>query len=351
MTRTYELVTPTAPTARRASWLRRLISRPKNTFQDVTAPYTYGRPYFRRFIRQGDEHVEIPLKRDYAYASRLTSLHIHSTILILPPGLSWTLEVLRSCPISHLTFSKMVLTGSIWSTVLPLIASAVPPLTSVAFIDLVFLPESEIMCFLAHFTNIVELTVLSQSDPTIVDTPSPHLPHLARIHAPAHIIRFLLSQDALPTLHAVTVVCLAAYVVPDLCGVVRMLSSVINAINAHPRTTAPELTLAMHLKSCIWWNDESWDDVPLTFRPSLDRVQRIEMVLSALDPADVTMIEDVVWGVAARVELFRRAVSAAVAFEPEGDVGTLPQWLTDNIKRTQFLHAVEVNGKEYSLTG
>ncbi|KAJ7645201.1 hypothetical protein DFH06DRAFT_1136664 [Mycena polygramma] len=337
-------VAPTPVPPRRASWLRRLIFREKApTFQIVT----HGPPPLRRVIGPGDDYVKIRLKLKRRQASRLTSLHIQSRILLLPPGLSWTLDVLRSSPISHLTISDILLPSHIWTMVLSLFASAAPSLTSVTFHDVLWIPQGEAMRFIAQLNGLVELTITGFCL-RISDTPPPRLPHLTRLRAPPWIIRYLLRQEGLPALQSVTVECCAfdgAY-----AGLVaEMLDSLILALDAVPRPTVPVFALVMYMDA--WW--DTWNWVHPTYRASLDRIQRIEMVLPSSTATDLSRGVDVIASIASRIGAFRRAVSAGVRFESkaDSDVGTLPQRLAGAIVRTAFLQRIEVSGREYSLVG
>ncbi|KAJ6517409.1 hypothetical protein C8R47DRAFT_1255005 [Mycena vitilis] len=89
--------------------------------------------------------------------------------------------------------------------------------------------------------------------------------------------------------------------------------------------------------------------VPPEFSGALDRVQRLEIdyVISNA-PA---VVEEAIQCMALRVAAFRRAKSVAIKLEPEADVGDLPQRLVlaSSIARTDFLQAIEVNGKKYPL--
>ncbi|KAJ7645181.1 hypothetical protein DFH06DRAFT_1136644 [Mycena polygramma] len=210
-TNTYELAPTALPVkhARRASWLCRLVFQHQNTNLQVAT--------------QG------------------------------PPGF----QLLRSCPISHLTFSKLVVAPDIWSTVLPLIASAALSLTSVTFLDLTSVTESVMIRFLAQLPALVELEIASSyinlgSSLSLSGAPLPHLPHLARLRAPPILMGYLLSgEGALPALHTATVLSDGG---TELAGVAWMLGYVVHALDAHPRAHVPVLALVMDLTSRVWWD-------------------------------------------------------------------------------------------------
>jgi hypothetical protein len=75
------------------------------------------------------------------------------------PCFALTLEALRSCPISTLTFSKISVGEEMWGIVLPHLAHAARNLTSVSFIDVQNLPETYIVQFLARLPRVVELEI------------------------------------------------------------------------------------------------------------------------------------------------------------------------------------------------
>ncbi|KAJ7664664.1 hypothetical protein DFH06DRAFT_1470926 [Mycena polygramma] len=351
----YQLVTAeTVEPQRPVSWLGRLI------YGRRKAPIAPGprAPEFQRVSQQGLEYVEIALPRDFSRASRLTCMHIHSTMLMLPPCLSWTLEVLRSCPISQLSFSEVSLKLAVWKAVLALIATASPRVTSVSFINIEVTAECEIMAFLPRLPRLAELTIstvyASLRSIPILDgffiglsaMHPPHLPSLTHLRTGPFFTYYLLARGhLLPSLRTVTLLLNSGFVHLDLADLVRNLAPITSAIDAHP--CCPPLTVAMTLSPVPgWrWDVQSWADVQPDLRPPLDRVERLE--IEATISPDV--LEDLVSKTTLRVAVFRRAKSVTMKLEPEAAVGTLPQQLARSIPRTEFLQAIEVNGKEYVL--
>ncbi|KAJ6517313.1 hypothetical protein C8R47DRAFT_1254802, partial [Mycena vitilis] len=351
----YQLMTPeTAEHPRPVSWLGRLL------YGRMKAPATPGprAPEFHRVSQQGLEYVEIALPRDFSRASRLTCMHIHSTMLMLPPCLRWTLEVLRSCPISQLSFSNVSLSLGNWKAVLALIAPACPRITSVSFINIQGSAECQIMAFLPQLPCLTELTISavyvgSRSIPildgffiSLSALQPPHLPSLTHLRAgPFFTCYLLVRQDSLPSLRTVTLLLNSGFANLELAGVVNHLAPITHAINAHP--CCPPLTVALTLTPAPgWdWDVQSWADVQPDLRPPLDCVQRLE--IEATISPDV--LEDLVNQTTLRVAVFRRAKSVTIKLEPEAAVGTLPQQLARSIPPTEFLQAIEVNGKGYLL--
>ncbi|KAJ7624254.1 hypothetical protein DFH06DRAFT_1481597 [Mycena polygramma] len=335
----YEL----SPAVKRASWLGRMISWAK-TFTGRQ------RPAFRRVSQQGVAYVAIALPRQLSRASHLTCIHIHSRALILPPGVSWTLGVLRNCPISQLTFSNFWVPSTIWETVLPLIASAAPGLTSVGFIELNLLPEHNIMDFLARLPGLVDVTISASEESSklfLPTTPRPRLPHLTHLRTDPFIVCYLLSREgSLPALSSVTMLFSSISRVEHIA---KILITIIDMLAAHPRRPAPLLAVAT-TRSSEPLRSSGGDDVTPEWSAALDHVQRIEVnwVVSS-DVVSSDVVEEAIRRITLRVAKFRRANNVAIKLEPDADIGDLPQRLAGSIVRTEFLQTIEVNGREYPL--
>ncbi|KAJ7624220.1 hypothetical protein DFH06DRAFT_1305128 [Mycena polygramma] len=332
-----------APGVKPASRLRQLTSWLKT----VAAREA---PRFLRVSQQGVPYVAIALPRKFSRASHLTCIHIHSTTLILPPGLSWMLGVLRSCPVSQLTFSKIRVESDTWATVLPLIASTGARLTSVGFIDL-HLPEPEIMDFLPRLPNLVDITMspserfsdlfMREIRLSFRRAPPPHLPRLTHLRADPVSVRYLLSREgSLPALNTVTIVFCPSSGIEDIA---EILSIFVSMLATYPRVPAPLLAVAT-IRSTYPLLSSNEEVTPDSFA-TLDRVQRLEVNwVITWDMVEGAIKRMVLW-----VAAFRRAKSVAIKLEPQADVGDMPQRLASSIVRTEFLQAIEVNGKEYPL--
>ncbi|KAJ6562136.1 hypothetical protein B0H19DRAFT_93254 [Mycena capillaripes] len=117
---------------------------------------------FKRNPKQGNDVLPMP---SFAQpVSHLSSLNIDSTTLILPPGLYWTVAVLRHTPITSLTIRISYVEADVWRTVLPLIASAGPNLTTVSLTELDSPSESHgapgetlALAFLARLPHLIEI--------------------------------------------------------------------------------------------------------------------------------------------------------------------------------------------------
>ncbi|KAJ7628167.1 hypothetical protein DFH06DRAFT_1442027 [Mycena polygramma] len=338
----YELSVTLSPT-HTASWLGRLPYRPRRAISAQRPPE------FQRVSEQGVEYVEIALPRDCSRSSRLTCLHIHSTTLLLPPGLSWTLEVLRSCPISRLTFSEVTVDLNVWTTILPLIASAAPSLTSVGFLDILIMPEHEILAFIPKLPNLVELDISTLHAPKgvgdgfYIAIRRPQLPYLPRLRhlrtTPTTMCHLLARESLLPSLEKATMLLDFTFVHCPVPSLAKLLITIIEELASHPRH--PMLALALIPASPPVQQGEMEPDV----RASLDCVQGLEFEFT-ISPDE---IEKLIGNVVLWVAVFRRVKSVTIKMEPQADVGTLPQRLASSIARTEFLRAIEVNGMEYCL--
>ncbi|KAJ6517403.1 hypothetical protein C8R47DRAFT_252877 [Mycena vitilis] len=204
----YEL----SPVGKPASMLGRLVSWAK-----ISTHWQHP-PEFRRVPQQGVACVAIAFPRQLSRASNLTCIHVHSATLILPPGLSWTLGVLRNSPISQLTFANILVTASIWETVLPLIASAAPDLTCVRFFDLFILPVPGVMDFVALLPRLVHLDISTPDDCFLLGyswlrpgqpypPPPPRLPCLTHLRIDSSMLSYLLCyNNSIRSLESLTVV-------------------------------------------------------------------------------------------------------------------------------------------------
>ncbi|KAJ7148055.1 hypothetical protein C8R43DRAFT_1129212 [Mycena crocata] len=89
---------------------------------------------FRHDLRQGKDTVSVPLPLSGA-SSHLTTLNIQSTTLIMPPGLNWTLGILRHASLTSLTLHMSALVEPLtWRIVLPQLASTAPHLMALSLL-------------------------------------------------------------------------------------------------------------------------------------------------------------------------------------------------------------------------
>ncbi|KAJ6595128.1 hypothetical protein DFH09DRAFT_1136240 [Mycena vulgaris] len=282
----------------------------------------------RRAPQQGEQRLELSLPLNCSSASRLTTLHIQSAILLLPPGLSWTLDALRTCPVSSMTFSKLVVSPPVWGAVLPLISSAAAKLTSVSFLAVDGITGPDIASFAASLPHLTHLRVDAGVSfiPRSVGLRPPHLAHLAFLHATPDFIRWILSRkDSLSTLR-------------ELITVTQHLSSIIRALDA--RKLTPSISLEIH---SILWSRTSSPSFSTDVRMSLDRIAGLEIILEQFQEADVKEMASV-------IAIFRRARRVAISVEfPTRALRAIAVKLARSIPSTEGLQTIQINGAGYTL--
>ncbi|KAJ7856330.1 hypothetical protein B0H13DRAFT_2078914 [Mycena leptocephala] len=146
-----------------AAWQGRLKAL-TSIFSKLFSPRRSETHQFRRVPSQGRKGTEMTLPSSAYQSCELTSLEIYSPILVLPPGLLWTLTALRNCPITSLTLELRLGVAIPWSTVLPLIASAARGLTTLVVQEAESLfardgTETNILDFISQFPLLRHLTI------------------------------------------------------------------------------------------------------------------------------------------------------------------------------------------------
>ncbi|KAJ6479134.1 hypothetical protein C8R45DRAFT_1156760 [Mycena sanguinolenta] len=142
------------------------------------------------------------------WVSNLTSLHILSATLVVPPGLDWTLSVLRHCPITTFTICMSRISGDtrVWRKVLPLMRAAAPKLTTVSLLEVYSWGQQAAVSFVAELPHLTDLTL---------DFGSPHMHYwpvntrtlksLVHLRAPPAVVEDLLflHPRALPSIQSI----------------------------------------------------------------------------------------------------------------------------------------------------
>ncbi|KAJ6580742.1 hypothetical protein B0H19DRAFT_1369254 [Mycena capillaripes] len=353
LTEAYQLNSLGAPQKYLPKVLRRLLLP-----QDTS---TLG---FRRDLTQGTEDVllSMPLFPD----SRLNSLRIDSATLILPPGLHWTLTVLRHSPITSLSICMSLVELRIWKTVLPLIASSAPNLTAVSLTELVSpirnkgAPgESLAFAFLASLPQLtdIELTHLHPfwgyhigrdqryhryigrlSERTTAPAP---LKYLTTLRAPANVVAHLLSRpDSLSAIRAICVLW-EAPTPAHFELLMDFLSSIAHTLAT--RRLAPQLSLC--IKSLCLGNPNV--AVPIrklssTQLARFTRVERIELQDTLLDEYNLQPF------LAPLLAAFQgvKHMSITTCAPPSE---ALSVRLVREVRATEALKRIEVNGKSYDI--
>ncbi|KAF7291502.1 hypothetical protein MKEN_01484700 [Mycena kentingensis (nom. inval.)] len=192
LTRTFTLSTTTS--AKQAMWAM------QRTFGYV--PSLSGKDWeFRRVASQGRESTFVSAA---PRSATLTTLHIHSAVLVTLPCLNWTLSALRQGAITSLTLAKIALDH--WGPVLELIARAAPRLAFVSLRELEGISQSDIFTFLGRLPRLASLDiwdVRARRAPAPVHwkwtkAHAPKLPALTSLLAPPDFLLPALRTSNLP---------------------------------------------------------------------------------------------------------------------------------------------------------
>ena len=199
-------------------------------------------------------------------ANCVTSLAIHSSALLLPPFINWTLSLLmeHSC-LTSISFAYISFSKEIWATILPYIADAIcHRVTELAFFrHCPHLHISDLLHFISRFPKLrrlsIDRTFRSRIDVRAIfplrSIPSfPDLSELHTLQAPAELVSLLMDARKdhargghsipLPKLQHLTVYpCnLLAFPQSYLSSSV-IISKLLSRIKSQPRV--PTLTYAM----------------------------------------------------------------------------------------------------------
>ncbi|KAJ7657181.1 hypothetical protein DFH06DRAFT_1409328, partial [Mycena polygramma] len=289
---------------------------------------------FHRVPSQGRTRIEMALPRSSYRSSQLTSLEIHSAILLLPPGLSWTLRALRNCPITSLTLSRPAEAAIPWSTVLPLLASAGCGLTSVVLQqgdDGSFFSQADVLDNFVSRLPLLRHITLSPRTPLLfsaTEIPPPELAlrHLETLHAPPVFIELLMPHaDSLPKIRSVAVLWPEIPIRPQI-RVVLPVSAAPHPLLLHPDEG----------------NDAIWS--------FLGGVSDLEITTVALPYTDIGVT-------AAWIHVFPRVQRVEIAFRAtrsaderrSRNVGANLTMLVKAVKRTDFLAEIKVEGERHEL--
>ncbi|KAF7367718.1 hypothetical protein MSAN_00835600 [Mycena sanguinolenta] len=281
-TRAYE---PTPPVTRQSKLARLLSAVPR-----LLRRSTKGMQEFRRVPRQGDAYIEMGIPLSVYRSSNLTSLEIHSTILVLPPGLHWTLAALRTCPITSLTLGRRIEESGGWWTALPLIASAATQLTSLT------LWESNLMShggYTDSFTEVSTLDFISRlpqlrhiiishkasTDFSETDGPPLNLPNLETISAPPTIILHMLRPPSpLPKIQSICVM----WPQPPVSRTISLLATALQPIFQKPHP--PRLSVSV--KTSMYYPSGPFT-IPIGDSTFAHRVDALEINVATYPPTDV----------------------------------------------------------------
>ncbi|KAJ6617643.1 hypothetical protein B0H10DRAFT_2032377 [Mycena sp. CBHHK59/15] len=303
---------------------------------------------FRRVFQQGDDPVMVSMPPDLC-SSDLTSLHIQSAILILPPCLHWTLTALRQCSITSLTLSEIYLDTDAWSIVLKLIAETAPTLTSVSLIELRSISDLDIVTFCSRLKLLENLEIdtknFSPPNPLGFEYGSmPEFQHLSRLRAPSEfILYFLRCHNSLPGIQSLCLSCPTVqthHTSLDIHSLSRRLSLIIRTLGEH--CLNPTLSLSLNSMFYHLVSPDITTELSDDLHMSLDRILGLEITILPFFFADIA-------DMAGWIRVFRRVQCVRITLESPLDTTAHAERLVEAIQPMQFLEMVEVNGKSYSL--
>ncbi|KAJ7061166.1 hypothetical protein C8F01DRAFT_1139064 [Mycena amicta] len=196
-TKTY-VMAPGSPSSNGLRGILRKLSRPFRGAADVDMIDAR----FRRNSRFGRERVSIALHWSISAEAKISRLGIASAILIIPPGLRWTLSLFQRCCITSLTLDFAAGQDTkIWPIVLPLIADAASAnLTKLELQNITFQSDEPVLGFISRLPHLVELAIGCKYIPQLhIEAGSFTLPHLHTLRAPPHYLTLLLRRGTLTT--------------------------------------------------------------------------------------------------------------------------------------------------------
>ncbi|KAJ6562134.1 hypothetical protein B0H19DRAFT_1233871 [Mycena capillaripes] len=315
---------------------------------------------FKRNPKQGNAVLPMP---SFNPVSHLSSLNIDSITLILPPGLYWTIAVLRTSPITSLSIRMSHVEPDIWRTVLPLIASAAPNLTTVSLTELDSPSESHgapgetlALAFLARLPHLtkIELTHLQalwgynmgrDIRYFLHRTNGPTAPyrHLTTLRAPANIVAHLLSRPGgLPAILAICVLWISPFH-PHLQALMSFLSTITRRLAG--RRAPPQLSLWIELFGSLY--DEDTTVLRKLSPAQLTRFKQVERIHfeRGFPPREYNARPFLgpILGAFRGVEHVS-LTTGSLAF------GATVTRLVREVRATEILHTIEVDGTSYTLS-
>ena len=207
---------------------------------------------------------------------RLQHLSLHSTALLLPPSIQWTLDVLHSVKlIKSLSIAQITLDKEIWDAILPSIAEACGSrLTHLAIlVDTYAIRMGTLFASLFRCPLLVKLrlgpmlSITQRDDKVMKSWAMPDLPHLEDVQATSKVLSHLLTERPikwpagkklpLPKLRRVVV-----YHPPWIASGLTLSRSMDELdvlreriIQTRPRNTAP-VNFGMYVDEAYPWHDK-----------------------------------------------------------------------------------------------
>ncbi|KAJ7291973.1 hypothetical protein C8J57DRAFT_1458575 [Mycena rebaudengoi] len=338
--------------------LSRRRDSPQSLTHRLTAPLRHllrseipqDRSHFRRVPQQGGDWIVVPAPMASAH---LTTLHIQSAVLLVPPCLNWTLNVLRHCPITTLSISKVTgLDFDVWSTVLPLIASAAPNIAVLVLMDVAHIAK-DLIGFCARFPRLTHIELGTRftyraNDALAVRTP---LRHLLSLKAPPEFLAHCLQpKERFPKLQSVSILCRRSESPrwdTDAAGIARKLAALM--LSFKRRLLFPALSLSMERSVYSISNDLlSHPNLSDELRQHLDHVVALELMTG------FPLAFESTGKIGRWIGVFRRVERVAIIIDDSiltDDVAGRIALIVRAMASTEFLQTVEVNGRIYDLAG
>ncbi|KAJ6510574.1 hypothetical protein C8R45DRAFT_964542 [Mycena sanguinolenta] len=243
---------------------------------------------FQRSREQGRARGLVSVPGKVSRSSTLTSLHIQSAVLIMPPCLNWTLSALRHCPITSLSLFQISLEKEIWSAALSLIARAAPNITDLSLSELDSISDVEILRFCSRLPRLTSLKIGANEEG--LGTPTkctkgriPQFRTLSNLIAPADFVQyFMRPRSCLPTLVSLRILFLGK---TDICAIVEQLSNICELMAA--RTLSPTLSLSLSLYTNITASLEALSSLSDDARKYLANVSSLMLEVFASNPDDI----------------------------------------------------------------
>ncbi|KAJ7363094.1 hypothetical protein DFH08DRAFT_1025795 [Mycena albidolilacea] len=285
-------------------------------------------------------------------STQLLEHRLDYTLQFVPPGLYLTLAALRQSPITSLVIRMSLVGPHIWSTVLPFIASACLNLTRVSLTQLPSPSEypdapteTLALAFLARLPRLADVELTHRISPYGLSFglhrtkgPAKSLKYLTKLRAPANLVEHLLSLPSkLPAIRAICILWTAPSH-PHLRTLTRFLLSITRTLAR--RRLAPELSL--------WIESLSWpiyEDTTVlrglgdTEHKQLACIERLHLENLIIPGDSRPFLEPV-------MAAFQGLKQVSVTTFPL-EASVLP--LVQQLRATDALKSIEVNGKSYDL--
>ncbi|KAF8198388.1 hypothetical protein K438DRAFT_1824320 [Mycena galopus ATCC 62051] len=282
LTRSYTLAA-TGPTKR----VRRIVKAIRRPFLSRAA-MEGGDWEFRRSPEQGQKGALTSVPTKVSRSSTLTSLHIQSAVLIMPPCLSWTLSALRQCPITSLSLFQISLKRDIWDAALSLIAKAAPKLTDLSLSELDSISDAEILTLCSRLPRLATLKIgfneESQGLPTqCTKGRIPEFSNLTTLVAPTDFIRyFMRPRLCLPKLVSLRISFRGPTSIPVISA---QLSDICRLMAA--RTLSPSISLSLSLYPSIAADFNKFLELPNDVKKYFTCVASLVLEVSPFNPSQI----------------------------------------------------------------